>query len=374
MAFTNLITVAKLDKIKAAAYGKVLKINLTKNLKKGDTVPFTIILNHIYAGSTEAKSVKVPFFLLGDPKDGDTVWKNFRDEKKGEGLKQKDFTLVGTCTRQGDYLYLALNKSKGVKKITKKTLDNLGRLIKRVDPKLTIGITSKEDGTATSDGAVAGAAGAAVGGDSKEEKTSDTTSGKQDKPKVTEEKKEKLVQKYKEEKQDDAKKLGEQFDELNKMTSSDGIKKVTANIKRGRTTKKDLKAVKELNKVFSLTEKLYNGTAKQVQKKFKQLYKELVENKKKFYELSLATKQSKKSLAEILANSYYEKKQKRVATKDEVKDVQKIVKDVILMNKKRRKKAKHDMLFKTTSFVLKKTGPKNFKVKYVNQILQKKVA
>jgi hypothetical protein len=89
--------------------------------------------------------------------------------------------------------------------------------------------------------------------------------------------------------------------------------------------------------------------------------------------LSIATKQSKKSVAEILANTYYEKKQKRIATKDEVKEIQKIIKDVILMNKKRRKKATQALLFRATSNVLKKTSPKNFKAKYVNQILQKKV-
>jgi len=100
----------------------------------------------------------------------------------------------------------------------------------------------------------------------------------------------------------------------------------------------------------------------------------LLANKKEFYKLSLATKQSKKSLAQILANSYYERKEKRAATKPEVKEVQeKVLKPAILMNKKRRKKAKQDQLIKATSYTLNKTGPTNFKTKYVNQILQKTV-
>jgi hypothetical protein len=336
-------------------------------------VPFTLILNHVYAGADEGQSAKLPFFLLGEPKDGEASWKKFRDGEAegGGGKKQKAFMVGGTCTRQKDHLLLTMSSGKGIKKIPKKTMMHLENVLKSVDPKLTIGT---KEGVDLDE---AGAVGAAVGGDSKQDKTSDkqeTTPGKDEKPKITEEKKEKLVQKYKEEKQDEAKKLGEQFDELNSMSSSDAIKKVTANIKKGRTTKKDLKAVKALNKVFSTTEKLYKGTAKQVQSKFKKPYKELADNKKKFYQLALATKQSKKSLAETLASSYYEKKQKRAATEDEINDIQKIVKDVILMNKKRRKKAKQAMLFKVTSFVLKKTGPNNFKAKYVNQILQKKVA
>ena len=376
MAFKNPFILAKLKTVKAQLYAKALKVILKDKMKDGDTVPFSIVLNHIYAGFDEGKSAKLPFFLLGDPKDGEANWKKFRDGEAegGGGKKQKDFMVVGTCTRQGTHLLLTLNKSKGVSKIPKKTMVYLEKAVKSANPSLTIGT---KEGVAEEDTGAA-VAGAAVGGDAKKEQTADTkqdaTADKKEKPKVTEEKKEKLVQKYKEEKQADAKKLGEQFEELNSMSSSDAIKKVTANIKKGRTTKKDLKAVKELNKVFSITEKLYKGTAKQVQKKFEKPYKELAENKKKFYQLSLATKQSKKSLAETLASAYYEKKQKRAATDAEVKDIQKIVKDVILMNKKRRKKAKQAMLFKVTSFVLKKTGPKNFKAKYVNQILQKKVA
>lgn len=377
MAFKNPFIVAKLKTVKRQLYAKALKVILKNKLSDGDTVPFSLILNHVYAGADEGQSAKLPFFLLGEPKDGEASWKKFRDGEAegGGGKKQKAFMVGGTCTRQKDHLLLTLSSGKGIKKIPKKTMTHLENVLKSVDPKLTIGTKEGVDSD-EADGVVA-AAGAVVGGDTKPDKTSEkqeTAPDKTGKPEITEEKKEKLVQKYKEEKQEEAKKLGEQFDELNRMSSSAAIKKVTANIKKGRTTKKDLKAVKALNKVFSITEKLYKGTAKQVQKTFEKPYKELAGNKKKFYQLSLATKQSKKSLAETLASSYYEKKQKRAATKDEIKDIQKIVKDVILMNKKRRKKAKQGLLFKATSFVLKKTGPKNFKAKYVNQILQKKVA
>ena len=379
MAFKNPFIVAKLKTVKRQLYAKALKVILKNKFSDGETVPFTLILNHVYAGADEGQSAKLPFFLLGEPKDGEASWKKFRDAvaEGGGGKKQKAFMVGGTCTRQKDHLLLTMSSGKGIKKIPKKIMMHLENVLKSVDPKLTIGTKEGVDLDEADGVAAAAAVGAAAGGDTKQDQTSDkqeTASDTKEKPKVTEEKKEKLVQKYKEEKQEEAKKLGEQFDELNSMSSSDAIKKVTANIKKGRTTKKDLKAVKALNKVFSTTEKLYKGTAKQVQSKFKKPYKELADNKKKFYQLALATKQSKKSLAETLASSYYEKKQKRAATEDEINDIQKIVKDVILMNKKRRKKAKQGLLFKATSFVLKKTGPKNFKAKYVNQILQKKVA
>lgn len=368
MVFKNPFTVANLAEVKAPIYIKALKKILKEKLEDGETVPFSILFNHVYKGFNEKKSAMFPFLILGPPKDGN-AWRELPGKVLEGGKKQKEFMVMGTCTRQGNYLLLNLN-TRGANKIPAIVLTNLQKLIKKVNPKITIGV---KEGIAKDE-----VAAAVVGGSTPPDKTAkstqETAPDKKEKPKVTEEKKEKLVQKYKEEKQEEAKKLGEQFDELNSMSSSAAIKKVTANIKKGRTTKKDLKAVKALNKVFSTTEKLYKGTAKQVQKTFEKPYKELAGNKKKFYQLSLATKQSKKSLAETLASSYYEKKQKRAATKDEIKDIQKIVKDVILMNKKRRKKAKQGLLFKATSFVLKKTGPKNFKAKYVNQILQKKVA
>lgn len=379
MAFKNPFIVKKLSNVKLQLYAKALKIIITKKFVDGDTVPFSLILNHKYDGADKAKNAKFPFFLLGEPKDGEGSWKAFRDTKVEGGKSQKDFMAGGTCTRQGDHLLLVFKSSKGkIKKIPVKTMDNLRKVLKSINPKMTIGVKEgvvEEDDTATSAAGAAAATGGKTPPDQNSDKKQETTAPeKKEKPPISDEKKEKLINKYKDEKKDEAKQLGAQFEELNTMSSSAAIKKVTANIKKGRTSKKDLKAVKALNKVFSATEKLYKGTAKQVQKKFEKPYKELATNKKKFYQLSLATKQSKKSLAETLANSYYEKKQKRAATEDEVKDIQKIVKDVILMNKKRRKKAKQALLFKATSFVLKKTGPKNFKAKYVNQILQKKVA
>lgn len=374
MAFKNPITVQKLSKIKLPIYGKTLKVILQNKFLDGETTRFLMILDHEYPGADKAKNAKFPFFLLGEPKDGWPKWKKFGDEeaKSGAGKKQKDFMRGGTCTRQGDQLFLTFDKTIG------KSTEQVGPIVKKL-AKVLQGVNSKltvivKEAPKTEE---AGAAGAAVGGDTKQDKNTDTkpktAPESKEKPKVSEEQKEKLVNKYKEEKQEEAKKLGEQFKELNTMSSSDSIKKVTANIKKGRTTKKDLKAVKALNKVFSTTEKLYKGTAKQVQKKFEKPYKELSKNKKKFYKLSLATKQSKKSLAETLASFYYEKKEDRVATKDEVKEIQKIIKDVILMNKKRRKKAKQAMLFQVTAEVLRKEGPKDFKAKYVNKILQEKL-
>ena len=56
-------------------------------------MPFTLILNHVYAGADEGQSAKLPFFLLGEPKDGEASWKKFRDGEAegGGGKKQKAF-------------------------------------------------------------------------------------------------------------------------------------------------------------------------------------------------------------------------------------------------------------------------------------------
>jgi hypothetical protein len=270
MVFKNPFTVANLAEVKAQIYVKALKKILNEKLEDGETVPFLILFNHVYKGFDEKKSAMFPFLVLGALKDGN-AWKEFSGKVLG-GKKQKEFMVMGSCTRQGDHLLLTVN-TKGVTKIPPKILTNLQKLIKKINPKITIGIKEgvKEEET------VVGAAGAAVGGSTPtgktENSTQETASDKKEKPEVSEKKKEKLLKKYKKEKQDEAKKLGEQFDELNSMSSSDAIKKVTANIKRGRTTKKDLKAVKALNKVYSTTEKLYKGTAKQIQQKFDKPYK-----------------------------------------------------------------------------------------------------
>lgn len=373
MAYKNPLTeVSELSSVTSKAYNLNLKKVLNSKLEDGGSLPFSIIFNHVYPDKKNLTGLKLPFLLLGNPMSS-SGWNAFKKSKTKEGKNQKKFMACGNCKRDGSSLTLTFDGT-ALKKIPNKLIPILQKLVKTRTPhKFTI--TFKEEAPKTEEAGAA--AGAAVGGDTKQDKNTDTkpktAPESKEKPKVSEEQKEKLVNKYKEEKQEEAKKLGEQFKELNTMSSSASIKKVTANIKKGRTTKKDLKAVKALNKVFSTTEKLYKGTAKQIQKKFEKPYKELSKNKKKFYQLSLATKQSKKSLAETLASFYYEKKEDRVATKDEVKEIQKIIKDVILMNKKRRKKAKQAMLFQVTAEVLRKEGPKDFKAKYVNKILQEKL-
>ncbi|BDS15176.1 hypothetical protein [Aureispira anguillae] len=368
MAFKNPFTIPKLKAIKAPIYIKTLKAILTNKFKDGESVPFSIILNHIYNGYDKSKSEKLPFCLFGEPKDGEANWKKFRDSEIEGGKKQKEFMLVGTCHRKGNHLVLEINKSKGISKMPRKTLERLQALLRNINKELTI--STKEPAPELSDNTPSGAAPAAASGEQPSPEKGEKTA-KEDPKKAAQ--KAKVVAAYKAEKQDEAKQLSEEFKNLRSL-SGEGLKQVVENIKKGATTKKDLKVVKEINKAYSSTLKLYKGTAKQVQKKFEAPYKDLLSRKKELYKLSLATKQKKKSLAQSLADKYYNKKKKRKATDEEINEVQAIIKDVIAMNKKRRKKAKQKLLFKATSYVLNKTGVKKFKTKYVNQILQKKVA
>lgn len=369
MAFKNPFTIPKLKTIKAPIYVKALRAILGNKLKDGESVPFSIILNHIYNGFDESKSAKLPFFLLGEPKDGESNWKKFRDSDVGNNKKQKDFMLVGTCHRQGSHLKLELNKSKGLSKIPRKTLERLEGLLRNIDKSLTVGIKEAEEAAAT----VVGAASAGASEVTKEQPTPEKQEKTSKEDPRKEAKKKKIKEKYKKEKRDEAVELSEQFKNIRSLTGSE-MADVVAHVKAGTTTRKDIKFVKKLNKAFSTTEKLYKKTGKQVQQKFATSYQDLVSQKEQLYKLSLAVKKKKKSVAERLAEAYFSKKKKRTATEEEIKIVQGHIKDVMAMNKKRRKKANQALLLSATSYVLRKTGIKNFKTKYVNQILQKKVA
>jgi len=199
MAFKNPIKIDKLETITKAAHLKVLDKILVKGmLKDGEQAPFIIITNLLYKGSSADISMKNPMFLLGASKDGKNKLDEFLNRKIEGGEKQKSFTFIGMCTRQGNYLQLTLSKSKGGSKIPAKTMDYLKIMIKGVSSELTIG-TKKSAKTG----------GVVAGGVSKEEKKPDskisntekeTRSEKKEKPEITTEKKEKLVQKYKEDK------------------------------------------------------------------------------------------------------------------------------------------------------------------------------
>jgi hypothetical protein len=368
MSFKNPLTIPKLKMVKPQMYIKTLTAILKNKFKDGETVPFSLILNHIYNGFDQSKSEKLPFFLLGAPRDGETSWKKFRDSNVEKNKKQKDYMLVGTCTRQGDELILNINKSKGVSKLPKKTKTRLEALLKKINKNLTISTTggSEETSEETTEetATTAAAAGAAASGNDQpkeEDKKQDARSAK----------KEKAVEQFKEEGQKDAKELSEQLSKLRALFQGK-MQVVAKNVEKGATTRSDIKAIKEINSVYSTTMKAYRKTSKQVKKTFEKAYQELEAGKETLYKLSLATKQKKKSLAELAADNYYQNKENRAATKKEVKTIQNMLKRT-LQNNRKNLRAPQEKVLKAFSYVLKRVGVKNFKVAYVEEAVEKSI-
>ncbi|MGH1338244.1 MAG: hypothetical protein ACRBFS_19125 [Aureispira sp.] len=338
------------------------------------TVNFYVIFNHVYKGVDEATSKKLPFLLLGEPRGGDNNWKKFGETKVGDG-KQKDFMLVGECTRNKEELIFKINKSRGLSKFpsvsTKKLLEKFLKKANGNKP-ISIATSGKVDDDDTTENnneettETAGAAAGAVSG-----------TGGGDKPKVSKKeakiaaKKEKAVKEFKEEGQKDAKELSEQFTKLRDLFQGK-MQVVAKNVEKGTTTRTDIKAIKEINKVYSATMKVYRKTSKQVKKTFEKAYKELEAGKETLYKLSLATKQRKKSLAELAADSYYQHKAQRAATKKEVKAIQALLKET-LKNNRQNLRAPQDKVLRAFSFVLKRVGVKNFDVKFVEEAVEKSI-
>ena len=374
MSFKNPLTIPKLKIVKPQVYIKTLTAIIKNKFKDGDTVPFSLILNHIYNGFDESKSEKLPFLLLGEPKDGESNWKKFRDTAVDKSKKQKDFMLVGDCTRQGDTLVLNINKSKGVSKLPKKTKTRLEALLKKIDKNLSISTTggdveTEEDNTENSNEGIAATTTGSVSRGMETETPKEEKLSKKEAKKQA--KKEAAVKEFKEEGQKDAKQLSEHFTKLRELFQGK-MQVVAKNVEKGQTTRSDIKTIKEINKEYSSAMKIYRKSPKQVKQTFEKAYKELEAGKETLYKLSLATKQKKKSLAELAADNYYQNKAGRAATKKEVDAIQKLLKSTLADNSKNLR-APQDKVLRAFSFVLKKVGVKNFDVKFVEEAVEKSI-
>lgn len=373
-SFKNPLTVPKLKVVRPQVYIKTLTAIIKNKYKDGQTVPFSIILNHIYSGFDESKSEKLPFFILGEPKDGENSWKKFRNTEVEKGKKQKDFMVVGECTRQGDTLVLNINKSKGVSRLPKKTKTRLEALLQKINKSLTISTVggdtdTGEDTTDTSkEGTEAPTTGPVSRGMGTEAPKEEKLTKKEARKKA---KKEAAVKEFKEEGQKDAKQLSEHFSKLRELFQGK-MQVVAKNVEKGQTTRTDIKTIKEINKEYSSAMKIYRKSPKQVKQTFEKAYKELEAGKETLYKLSLATKQKKKSLAELAADNYYQNKAGRAATKKEVDAIQKLLKST-LDNNKKNLRAPQDKVLRAFSFVLKKVGVKNFEVKFVEEAVEKSI-
>lgn len=358
MSFKNPVRADKLEQVKAKSYVKMLALLLSKKLLSGNSTSFVMLLNHIYADMDESKSAKLPLFLLGD---GDSSWKDFHKQTTKDGDSQKKHMVSGSCRRNGDELILSIEGSKGLTKIPNKQLQYLDALVKKINKNYSISTTG----------------GTPIGTDAVTQKGVVETIKKEtrnmDKTVFQDLKNSEEVTAYKTEKQEEAKKLNSSIQNLQKMIGS-SLKVVSKNVKNGATSKKDIDLVKAANQAFSDATAIYDKTAPQVRKKFESVYNKLIAQKGQLVKLSMAAKQQKKSLAQRMADAYYENMAQRKASETEIKQFQTIVKSAIDLNKSSKKPVDQELLLKATSFVVKKVGVDKFDVRYVNQVLEKKAA
>lgn len=373
MSFKNPITIPKLKVIKAQMYIKTLTVILKNKLEEGQTVPFNIVLNHIYNGFDQSKSEKLPLLLLGTPKDGETTWKKFRDSTIEGGKKQKEFMVVGECTRSNNKLILTLNKSKGINKLPKTVEKRLNALLNKVIKGMTVttrgGVEEGTDETPQTQETPSGTAGPVPTG-GKETKEKPQKTPKEDTRRAQ---KEAATQQFKEEKVEEAKELSDHISKFRALFNGK-LQVVVNNVKKGQTTKKDAKVVKETNKVYDAAMKSYRKTAKQVQAKFKKAYEELQSGKKTLYELAVATKSTRKSLAQIVADQFFQEKEDRAATEQEVAKIQGFIKDAIQTNRRGNYKAPEATVIRAVSYVLKQVGIAKYQNQFLEQVLDKRQA
>ncbi|MCH2021521.1 MAG: hypothetical protein MK207_03475 [Saprospiraceae bacterium] len=355
MAFKNPVKVKNLPKLKGSQFLKMLAVILNKKFLDGNSVPFIIVLNHIYAGFDEKKSKRHPLFLVGDRH---SCWKDYHKQKTPDGASQKEFMVSGSCRRNGNEFVLDINGSKGLKKVPRETMKFLNALLKKISKQYSV----------TTIGSTAGVIDEELQKAKAQDVLDETKDSKDQLTRELKHTEENTA--YKEQRREEANKLSKSIKSLTKLLST-SLKKVTKNIKKGATSNNDIKNVKEANKAFSDFMSLYDETSEEVRKKFNSAHKKLTAQKEQLIKLSLAAKKTKKSIAQRLADNYSQNKTGKPATESTIKEINNIIKKVFAENKK----TKQDDLLRMIAFVLGKVGiNQELIIKYVNQIVEKQGA
>lgn len=350
MSFKMPLKVAKLADLKAKAYIKLAAMLLRNKLKDGDTVQYMLVLNHKYADLDEAKSQKIPLFLVGN---FDSTWKDFHKQKLDNGKAQKAFTVQGTCTKNDKSLNLTIDSSKGLNKVPAKPKQYLLALLKKIDKNIELVI------------------GEAQGNASAEEDTTSTVEAPVSKaaPKV----KPAAMAAYKAARKEEYLAINETIKAL--TASLRTVKtKVGKHIKKGTVSSKDLKTIKGAINNFEALDTTFNKSHKTVKVKFAPAFNKLKKRKKELAKLALIAKKRKVSIAQRMANNYFQQTAQRDASEEEIKEIQGLLKATIKHNKQSNFKTSGKQLIKVATFVLGKVGPKRFAPKMTDKVLKKLAA
>jgi hypothetical protein len=267
---------------------------------------------------------ELPFIVIGDFRG---TWEKYY-KNTARKRSQKDFAFgnasFGKETQQGEEFNLEIRhgriKTKGARALDKVILSKIGLFANVIDKGGADNEEAESDGaeaTVAKNGAVTAALGSTFGNSAK--------SNKEKAPK-------KEPAKNKEERIEDIK---AQSVELKMATEEMKAKfaviknEVSGKVKKDNLARKDLLAVRELQNAYSAYVQAYENADSKLQEKFSAAKKALDKQNKEFAKLALVVKAKKKTLAEQLADKYFEKNGGRAANKEEVAQMQQSLKTAI---------------------------------------------
>jgi hypothetical protein len=268
---------------------------------------------------------ELPFIVVGDFRG---TWEKYY-KKTARKRSQKDFAFgnasFGKDTQQGQEFNLEIRhgriKTKGARAFDKVILSKVGLFVNVIEKGGAENEDAEFDTEAVEEvgknGAVTSAISANFG-----------NSAKQTKEKAPK----KEPSKNKEERIEDIK---AQTAELKKATEDLKAKfavikkEVSGKVKSENLARKDLIAVRELQDAYTAYVEAYDNADPKLQEKFAAAKKALDNQNKEFAKLALVVKAKKKTLAEQLADKYFEKNGGREANKEEVEQMQQSLKTAI---------------------------------------------
>lgn len=263
---------------------------------------------------------ELPFIVIGDFRG---TWEKYY-KNTARKRSQKDFAFgnasFGKETQQGEEFNLEIRhgriKTKGARALDKVILNKIGLVSNVIEKGGADNEETESDETIANvakNGAVTSALGAAFGNSAKPNRS-------------------KATSKDKAERIEDIK---AQTEELKKATEAIKAKfaviknEVSVKLKKGNLARKDLLAVRDLQNAYSAYLKTYENADPKLQEKFASAKKALDNQNKEFAKFALLVKAKKKTLAEQLADKFFEKNADREANKEEVEQMQKSLKAAI---------------------------------------------
>ena len=331
-----------LGKLTFAKYTTLLRIKIQKIKKTNETVPCLVFTNHIFPDPKLAKR-PLPLILIGEIP---TIWnEQFKNHKKNGAKK-------GVCTINQEGAFVFVQESAAMNEMSIKRMKVVLKQVK-VDLVIKETIQAKQTEQKLDSASV-------LPGASKQQ-----VSGKKEN-----QKKEKAIARAKKELMNQGKDLTAIVKKY--KTQFEVIQKeVIPKLKSGSTNRNDSKkviALRELRKQFIET---FDQSHKKVQEKFSSVRSQIEKQKKELRQLSLAVKNKKKTMAQKIADFFFNKNEQRNATEMEVQLFQESLKEGFKYRKIKQLKGENKQLnIRAVVSTLKYRGTR-FKVEDTDKVYEK---